>query len=394
MFTGHYDILQLRAGDIDPAHPTGFNPERTPFLYMAEAVKKSGAGIAVEAIAGYLDLGISENVIASGKADLIAMARAWISNPEYGRLAYEGRGDDVVPCLRCNKCHGNPCSVNPVYGFEHKIERMVLPSTGQKKVAVVGGGPAGMEAALVAAGRGHQVTLYEKSGTLGGLLNLSNDVSFKWPLKQFKNYLLHQIKKAGVNVRLNTEATVDMLKAEKYDAVFAAVGGEPVVPDITGIDGKNVIFAQDVYGKEDSLADNVVVIGGGETGTETGMHLAEKGHNVTVLEMGDMLVPRATPVHFYSMFKEAWEKLANFKFTLNARCTGIGDGKVTYVDAEGKEQAIAAGSVVIATGYKPKNDLALQFAGTGDRFFMVGDCDKVGCVQTVMRSAYSTANMI
>jgi NADPH-dependent 2,4-dienoyl-CoA reductase/sulfur reductase-like enzyme len=369
---------------------------------MAEAVKKSGANIAVVTVGGYQNLDVCENVIASGKADFISMARAWISNSDFGRKAYEGREEDVVPCLRCNKCISSGymdsgatvCSVNPAYGFEHKIETMIEPPTEIKKVAIVGGGCAGMEAALIAAGRGHQVTLYEKSDALGGLLKTSNNVSFKWPLKNFKNYLVRQIKKTNVKVCLNTEATPEMLKREEYDAVFAAVGAEPIVPDIPGVDGKNVVFAQDVYGNEYVLAENVVVIGGGETGVETGMHLVEKGHRVTVLEMGDVLAPRSPTIHFYSMFKEAWEKLENFKFILNVRCNGIGKDEVTYVDAEGKEHSIEAGSVVIAVGYKPKNDLALEFARAGDRFFIIGDCNKVGNVQKVMRSAYSTASML
>lgn len=170
MFAGHIDLLQVRAGDIDPSHPTGFNPEHTPYLYMAEAIKKSGANIAVVTIGGYTDLDDCEAAIATGKADFVSMARSWISNPEFGRLAYEGRGEDVVPCLRCNKCHkssyadpwASVCSVNPVWGFEHKIERMIDAPIRKKKVAVIGGGPAGMEAALIAAGRGHRVTIYEK----------------------------------------------------------------------------------------------------------------------------------------------------------------------------------------------------------------------------------------
>jgi pyruvate/2-oxoglutarate dehydrogenase complex dihydrolipoamide dehydrogenase (E3) component len=185
-----------------------------------------------------------------------------------------------------------------------------------------------------------------------------------------------------------------MLKEKEYDAILAAVGSEPIVPPIPGVDGNNVVYAPDVYGNEDALAENVVIIGGGEVGVETGMHLAEKGHKVTVLEMLDMLAANAVPIHYYSMFKGAWEKLDNFNYVLQARCTSIGADKVTYTDADGKEHAIEAGSVVIAAGMKPKIDLALEFYGAGDRFFLIGDCNIAGNVQKAMRSAFSTASML
>jgi len=399
-FAGRFDMLQIRTGAIDPAHPTGFNPERRPFLHLAEAVKKSGADLAVVTVGGYLDLDASEDIIASGKADFIAMARGWISNPDYGRLAYEGRGEDVTPCLRCNTClsNANPfvsvCSVNPAWGLEHKIERMIQPPSDKKRVAVVGGGPAGMEAALIAASRGHEVTLYEKSDALGGLLKTTNNVSFKWPQRDFKNYLVRQIAKTKVKVLLNTETTADVLKKERYDAVLVAVGSEPTIPGIPGVNHKNVVFAKDVYGNEDALAQKVVIIGGGEVGIETGMHLAEKGRRVTLLEMGGKLAPDAPPIHFYHMLRDAWEKQANLRCIVNARCTGIGEHEATYTDAEGAEHAVEAGSVVIAVGMKPKTDAALEFYVAADRFFVIGDCNVVGNVQKAMRSAFSIASML
>lgn len=403
IFAGHFDLIHLKAGDIDSTHPTGFNPERTPLLYMAEAVSKSNPGVAIVTVGGYQDPDICEEVIRSGKADFIGMARSWISNPEYGRRLYEGRGEDIVPCLRCNGCHRSSyadpwtsvCAVNPMWGLEHKIERMVAPATRKKKVAVIGGGPAGMEAALVAADRGHEVMLYEKSDALGGLLKTTDGVSFKWPQRDFKNYLVRQVGKAkNIKILLNTEATPEMLKKEKYDTVIVAIGSEPIVPQFPGADSKNVITAKDVYGNEDTLAKNVVIIGGGEVGVETGIHLAEKGREVTVLEMTDMLARDAVPIHYYSMFREAWEKLPNFKYILKARCNGIADNRVTYMDDGGNEHAMEAGSVVLSVGMKPKDEPGMRFYGAADRFFMIGDCDVAGNVQKAMRSAFSTASMI
>lgn len=399
MFAGNADLLMIRGPRNDLSHPTNFTPERTPFLYAAEKVKKSVPGLAVVTNGGFQDLNLCEETIASGKVDFVGMARAWICNIDYGCLAYEGRNEDVVPCLRCNACHISSyykpwtsyCTVNPVWGLEHRIDRMISPPKEKKKVAVIGGGTAGMEAAIIASQRGHEVTLYEKAGSLGGLLKDYENISFKWPHKDFKNYLVRQIAKAGVKVCLNTEADPKMIKEEEYDAIIAAIGAEPIVPDIPGITGKNVVFAIDVFGREDSLAKDVVVIGGGQTGVETGMHLAEKGHNITVLEMANMLVRDTMPLFFYTMFRETWEKLPNFKGIVDTRCNSVTKDGVTYIDANGKERSIKAGSVVIAVGMKAKTDLVLKFHGVGGRLYIVGDCKAAGDIQRAMRSAFSAA---
>jgi 2,4-dienoyl-CoA reductase-like NADH-dependent reductase (Old Yellow Enzyme family)/thioredoxin reductase len=405
MFAGHIDILQLRGPYIDPSNLWVYaNPESdpTPTLRYTEAIKKSGAKIAVLPIGGFTNPDWGEAAIASGKADFIGMTRAWISNPNFGTLVYEGRNEDIVPCIRCNKCHksgyNDPwaplCSVNPTFTMDWKIDRMISPPAKKKRVAIIGGGLAGMEAAIVASGRGHQVTLYEKSDSLGGILKTASIASFKWPLRSFMEYMIKHLNRTNVKVLLNTEATPAMLKKDKYDAVLVAIGSAPLVPDIPGVKGKNVVFAPDVYGNGNKLGKKVVVIGGGEVGVETGLHLAEKGHKVTVVEMLNMLASDAPPVHYYTVLRDYWEAQKNFSFVVNARCNKIATDKITYVDSEGKEHTIKADSIVIAVGMEAKNDLALEFYGVGERLYMIGDCDKAGNVQKVMRSAFSTASML
>ncbi len=403
LFTGHADMVDIKG---DPGErmsaPSYFVEERTPYLYITEVMKKKGVTIPVSCDGGFQDLDDCEAAIASGKTDAVGVARGFITTPDFGTLAYEGRNEDVVPCLRCNGCHGwgftkpwlSTCAVNPTWGLEHKIDRMISPPESKKKVAVIGGGPSGMEAAMIASRRGHDVTLYEKGGSLGGLFNTYGETSFKWTYKEYKNYLIRQVGKLGVKVRLNTEATPAMIQKEGFDAVIAAIGAEPIVPDVPGIKGKNVVFAPDVFGKEDTLAKDVAVIGGGLTGTETGMHLASKGHRVTVLEKSHFLAKDRFFIHFWSSVKLAWEQLPNFSYVLQARFNGVTKDGVTYIDASGKEQSLKAGSVVIAAGMKAKDDLAFSFHGAGRRFYMVGDCKEAGGIENAVRTAFNIASMI
>ena len=400
---GCIDILQLRAPEIDPNHPTGFSLNPTPWLYMAEAVKASNPGILISTVAGYMDPRVNEEIIASGKADLISMARAFVSNPEYGKLVYEGRPQDIVPCIRCNKCHRSSdsdpwmsvCSVNPAWAMDHRLDKLIVKPERSRRVGIVGGGVSGMEAAIVCAERGHQVTIYEKTGKLGGLLNHADDVDFKWPLRDFKNFMVRKVSEnPNITIKLNTTATVEQLNADANEVVLAAVGSEPISIPVPGIDGEQVVNAIDVYGREGELDENVVVIGGGDIGTETGLHLARLGHKVTVIEMKDMLAPESYRVHYYSMFMDACESEPNFTSLLECRVTKVTPEGVYYADKEGNEHLAACGSVVLAAGMRGKLDEAFAFSTAGKQFYAIGDCLKAGSVQKCMRSAYDIANTI
>ena len=408
MLEGLADIVGVYGDEIDPRHVTQFEPK----MPYAEACAAIRAGIAdrpnhviIETMGGYTDPDDMEAVIAEGKADLISMARAFIADPEFGKKVYEGRAEDITPCLRCNKCHRtggsdpwiDSCSVNPTWSYEHKIKRLFDEPDGVKRVGIVGGGPAGMRLAIMLTERGHKVDLYEKTGALGGLLKCAEGVSFKWPLDNYKNYLIRQTYKHGVNVHLNCAPTVEQLNREAYDYVVAAVGSEPAMPPIPGIDGANVISAVDAYAKMDQLGKNIVVVGGGEIGVETGMHLSEQGFKVTVLEMTDTLAADCTPTHYRSLFIRAWEKdMAEHGLEMytNAKVVSIGEAGVTYVDAEGQEHTVPADSVVISAGMKPKMDEALSYAAAGDSFYLLGDCKKVANLMKLNQSALGIAGMI
>lgn len=404
--SGKVDILQIRGGSIDPSQPTYLDLREIPNLDAAVRIRKGlrDAGVNdvyVDIVGGCQDLDHCEEIIESGQADFIGAARAYIADPQWGNKAYEGRNEDVVPCLRCNKCHvagpGNwntVCSVNPEWGLEHKVERLVRAPERKKKLAVVGGGPAGMEAALLASRRGHDVTLYEKTDRLGGLINTTRGVDIKWTLVKFADYMAGQIAKSNVNVRLNTTATAELLKAENYDEVIVAIGAEPAYPPIPGVHGANVIPAIEMVAKEPEMSHEVVVVGGGEIGVEMGLHLAKHGHEVKLLEMGPILSPESVPVHFRSIFEKAFNNQPGFSYELNAKVTAITEEGVTYLDADGAEHTIPAKSVVLAAGMKARHAEAMSFMDGNVRTHVIGDCNQVGCVQTAMRAAYAVGNNI
>ena len=397
----YVDIVQVRSAEGDPNHPIPFELNPTPFLELAGRIKAEGLDFVVSNVGGYFDPSIADQAIADGMLDMVAMARAWISNPNYGELLYEDRADDIVPCLRCNKCHGRGkndimttcCSVNPKFGFEMVDRYLTTAPKGVKEIAVIGGGPGGMRTALYLADRGHKVTIYEAEGELGGAIRHADYVPFKWTLRDYKDYLIYQVDKKGIKVVLNTKATPEMV-ADRYDAVVAAVGAQPIIPRIPGADGGNVTVATDAIMHKEKIGHQVVVIGGGEVGVETGMFLAQNGHEVTVVEMRDELAADTTVMHYRTMFQAAWEAIPNFHYVLNATAKEITADHVTYTDKEGTDHDLPADSVILSVGMRSKTDEALSFYGTNPGFYMVGDCRKPGTIQTTNRSAYVTANNI
>ena len=396
---GLIDILTIRSMEIDNQHPTGFAKSRTPFLYMADYVKKAGVKQAIAASAGFFDPNDCENALADGSADLISMARAYISNPNYGRLLYEGRAEDIVPCLRCNKCHSpnhnlTVCVVNPRFASEKTIDRRSIPVTREKDVAIIGGGPAGMRAALELAERGHSVTIFEKSGRLGGMMNHSRYAAFKWPMNDLLNWFEKKIaRNTRIEVKLNSEPDPEWLEEQEYDVVIAATGSRPVIPPIPGIE--NARPAVDVYGDEDSVAEETVIIGGGEVGVETALHLAQKGKKVTVIEMNDIAAVEARRGHYYGMFMAAVKEYEDtLRIILRATCTAVTEDSVTYRDENGDEHTLKAGTVLLAAGMKSDVSGAARYMNCGSQFFHIGDCDQMGDLQTAFRSAYMIGHTI
>lgn len=403
MAEGLIDIVQIRMSDGNKSHPTGFMNEITPTLKYSEIFKSLGLkNMLIAPVGGFQDLQEAEEAIALGKADLIAAARAWICDFDYGRKIKESRGEDVVPCIRCNKCHvisqSSPyitgCSVNPKFGIEHVLDKVVTSPENSKKIAVVGGGVAGMKAALILNERGHKVTIFDKNSGLGGQLIPASEPEFKWPIKKLKNYLIEQIKKKDIQVCLDTIATPESIEKENFEVVIVAVGAEPIIPTINGINNTNVITAVDMFKNPSLVSGNVVVIGGGEIGIEAGLYLAKIGFNSTVLEMTDKLAKEADRPHYYEILNMEIKNTENFKTTINAKASKITSDGVIFSDTDGKEHKVYADTVIIAAGSKSLYDLALSFYDSAKEFYMIGDCNKVGSIMTAMRSAFATASNI
>ena len=417
------DILQLRECDMTKSHPTGFTFKKGEHetIRYSQAIKAAGCKILTEPVGGFQDPEEINAYIKEGKCDMIGMARAFMCDPEYGKKLYEGRGEDITPCLKCNKCHGvmlpepdpwtSVCSVNPLMGLGHKIHRLVEQSAEPKKVAVIGGGPAGMRAAIYAAQRGHDVTLYEKSGQLGGQLFHSDYFPFKWPIKNFKNWLIYELGKSGAKVVMNTAPTRQMIVAGGYDVVLAATGAKVNIPNIPGLKDENgklkpeYMSCLDTCGREPELGKHVVIVGGSEVGIETAMYLCGKGHDVTVLTRQKKLAHNASGLHYITMAfvkagpngeareASAWEAYDNLTGITEAETVKVEGNTVTYRMADG-EHTVTGDSVVICGGMTPLTAEAFGYSGLTTEFYAIGDCNGAGNLEVCNREAYSRAMIL
>ena len=407
---GKIDLLTIRQGEQDPQHPIGFTSTRLnpcPNLAAAAAVKADvmarGGKLLVGVSAGLQDPAFCDKIIREKQADMLCMARAFICDSQYGEKLYAGRGEDVRPCIRCNKCHvpndtdkfRSYCSVNPEIGLEDKLDRLFPSKTSPKKLVVIGGGPAGMVSVITAAKRGHSVTLIEQGERLGGQLLHADYADFKWPLEDYKNYLIRQLYQSGVRVMLHTMATPQMVDEMNADAVFVAIGPVFKRPDLPGAKGENVKVPMEVFGHVEELPEHVIIMGGSETAVETGLYLARNGKQVTLLSRQRMLASDAPHAHYISMLEDAYKNQSGFAYETEVQSyVSIEKDGVTYVAKDGSTQHASAPLVVCATGTAPRHQDAAAFYGTAPLVRFLGDCNRAGDVHKAVSAGWSAAMML
>ena len=395
----YIDLLHVTAGTYQRTfgitHPSMFT-DHGRNVYLAAEIKKH-VKVPVATIGGLNDPAQMEEIIASGKADVVYMARALLADPFLPRKITENRDDEIVRCLRCFTCMAERaatstrrCTVNPLIGRECEGDE-VTPAPVKKKVLVAGGGPGGLYAAYTAARRGHEVILCEKEDELGGILKSERALPFKYEMYQLSGTYEKLARDAGVELRMNTEVTKEYAEKEGADALIIAVGSEPLVPPIPGLDGDNVVIVNNYYKEKDKVDSEVVVMGGGLAGCECAIHLAQEGKTVRLVEMRDELAPDANVRHRPLMLKQMDELGEKLTIYTGHKALKVDSEGVVCQNKDGKEVLVLGGSVICALGQRSRSAVVDELRDAAPFVRVIGDAAKVSTITNAVYWGYHAA---
>ena len=389
-------------------HPTNYCPTEHN-AYASEIIRNTpGVHIPIGVVGAISNPERTEKLLAEGKADYVLMARAAIADNDWVAKVKQGREEDIRPCLRCDYCLDHSrrkakvsgkelamaaevsfdrrCVVNPL-SMQGASKKMIPAPTSSKKVAVVGGGVAGMNAAITAADRGHEVTLFEKTAILGGQACLSDGMWFKKEMKAYHEWLERQVRKnSRINLLLNTEATPEMISDLNPDVAIIGIGAKQRIPDIPGIE--KAVMAFDVFGNEEALGKRVAIVGGGDIGCELSIHLSGLGHECTVISRSHFLAGKVELTERMSILQ--WmekEKVTTLLDTAALEITNEG----VRVKSENGESFIAADSVIVSVGTLPLAEERDAFKDVAFDVIYIGDCKKASNMQHAVETGFDAA---
>ena len=380
-------IMKTR-GFVECTHPS------VPPMYikpntlvdLAEEVKVNGAVVPVIATGGITDPTDAEDIIASGRADMVALGRTLIADGHWARKARVG--ENIAPCIRCNFCHtfvvmdrgGIQCTTNPIVGRESSVS--FEPAAVPKKVAVVGAGPAGLEAGLRAASMGHEVVVYERRSWLGGEMLSASIPEFKWDIKRLLRFYEVEVERTGLEVKLGVDVTIDTLRESKPDAVVLATGGEAIIPEVPGIEWEGVVSAVDalVEWENRQFGDRLMVLGAGLVGYEVAWHAANQGRDVTMVsrraedQVGNLEEHGTNLALLIKGIRDAGVKVLAPRELASVEPETVG-----LRETDGGVESHSVDGLIISHGYRPRQRLKaeIEAAGLGCEVLMVGDCVEV-----------------
>ena len=392
----YVDLIHVSAGTYQRGfgvtHPSMFKDHGCN-VYLAAEIKKH-VSVPVATIGGLNDPAQMEEIIASGKADIVYMARALLADPFLPRKVEENKEYEIVRCLRCYTCMAERattstrrCTVNPLIGREIEGDE-VTPAPVRKKVLVAGGGPGGLYAAYTAARRGHDVTLYEKEDAIGGILKSEQALPFKQEMYQLAGTYAHFAENAGVKIVTSTEVTKELVEKEAPDALIIAVGSEPLVPPIKGLDGENVTIVNNYYLEKEKVTDRVVVLGGGLAGCECAIHLGMEGKEVHLVEMRDELAPDANVRQRPLLLKEVDQYASVHTGYRGLEVTAEG----VLCETKEKEQVLVPGtSVICALGQRSRSKVADALRDGAPYVRIIGDAHRVSTITNAVYEGYHAA---